>query len=157
MSSVIARSVASTPERTASDTWEEIVRILEPDPTSEARAELAKAAGVACSSIASEATENSPIVMWGGGPRVRVYCVFGDDAVTGDGVNEDPLPRSATDGDWKLSIPCLPEDVPWCRKKLEHVSDRLFARSVDDDVDEDTDTEASARSLTINAEEFLKP
>jgi hypothetical protein len=158
MSTVIARRVASTPLRTASQTWTKIIEILAPDPASTARAELRSAAGVACASISSEATRDAAIVVWGAGPRVRIYCVFDDDAITGDDVNEDVLTRSATDGDWKMSIPCQPEDVSWSSNKLATVSDRISARAPDEDVeDDDTDSTASTPALTINLGEFFKP
>lgn len=154
---VVARRVASTPIRTAAQTWEKIVQILAPDPRSPAREELARAAGVACSSISSEAIKEAPIVVWGGGPHVRVYGVFDEDAITGDGVNEDALSKSPTEGDWRMSIPCLPEDVQWSNGKLSAVTNRISARSLDDDIADETDSASAARSLTINAEEFLKP
>lgn len=158
MSTVVARRVASTPTRTAAQTWEKIVAILAPDPKSDARQELAKAAGVACSSISSEATKDAAIVVWGAGPRARVYCVFDEDAITGDCVSEDPMSKSPTAGDWRMSIPCPPEDVKWSNEKLASVSTRISARSLEDDIEDDESTSASsARSLSINAEEFLKP
>ncbi len=159
MSTVVARRVASTPTRTAAQTWEKIIQILAPDPDSPAREELAKAAGVACSSISSEAIKEAPIVVWGGGPRVRVYGVFDEDAITGDRVNEDALSKSPTEGDWRMSIPCPPEDAKWSSARLSSVSTRIFARSLKDNVNEDQEStsESSARSLSINAEEFLKP
>lgn len=158
MSTVVARRVASTPTRTAALTWDKIIELLAPDAKSDARKELERAAGVACSSISSEATKDAAIVVWGGGPRVRVYCVFDNDAITGDGVSEEPLPKSPTEGDWKMSIPCLPEDVNWGKAKLESVSTRISARSLKDDVEDDESKfESSARSLAINAAEFLKP
>jgi hypothetical protein len=157
MSAVIARRVASTPLRTASQTWTKIIEILAPDPESAARAELRNAAGVACASISSEATRDAAVVVWGAGPRVRIYCVFDDDAITGEDVNEDALPRSATDGDWHMSIPCQTEDVSWSSSKLATVSDRISARAPDEDVEGDTDSSASAPPLTINLGEFFKP
>jgi len=158
MSTVMARRVASTPARTASTTWEKIMSLLAPDPQSDARKEIEKASGVACASISSEATKDAPIVVWGGGPRARVYCVFGDDAITGDNVNEDAFPKSPTEGDWRMSIPCLPEDVKWSGEKLASVSSRIVARSQDDGVqDDDSESKSSARSMSINVEEFLKP
>src|SRR5690349_22714321 len=48
-------------------------------PQSAAREELACAAGVACAAIASEATKDAAFVVWGGGPRVRIYNVFDED------------------------------------------------------------------------------
>jgi len=120
--------------------------------------ELAKATGVACASISSEATKDAAIVVWGGGPRVRVYCIFDEDAITGDGVNENVLATSPTEGDWKMSIPCPPEDLKWSNGKLTSVSTRISARSLEDDVEDDgSESASSARSLSINIEEFLKP
>jgi len=158
VSTVLARRVASTPLRTASQTWERIIEILAPDPRSDARTILRKAAGVACASIASEATRDAAVVVWGAGPRVRVYCIYDDDAVTGDGVNEDRLPKSSTDGDWKMSIPCLAEDVAWSSKQLASVSDRITAHSMEEDVDDDDKAaKGAAPARSINREEFLKP
>jgi hypothetical protein len=154
----MARRVASTPTRTATQTWEKIVEILAPDANSSARNELAAAAGVACASISSEASKDAGIVVWGGGPRVRVYCVFDEDAITGEDVNEDPLPKSPTEGDWKMSIPCPPEDVAWSNSKLAAVSSRISARSLEDDVEEEhSKSAAEASAATINLKEFLKP
>jgi hypothetical protein len=158
MTTVIARRVASTPTRSATQTWAKIVELLAPDPGSAAHKELCAVAGVACSSISSEATKDAPIVVWGGGPRVRVYCVFDDDAITRVGVNEGPLPKSPTEGDWRLSIPCLPEDVEWSRGKLAALSSRITARSVDDEVaDDKAAADAAAPAIGINLGEFLKP
>lgn len=159
MSTVIARSVASSPVRTAAQTWAKIVEIIAPDPQSAARKELAKAEGVACASISAEATKDAAMVVWGGGPRVRVYCVFDDDAVTRDDVNEDALPKSPTDGEWKMSIPCLQEDVEWCRANLAAVSSKISARIVDDDVedgDEQHQAAKAAPAMGINMQEFMK-
>jgi hypothetical protein len=158
MSTIMARRVASTPVRTAAETWEKIALLLAPDPDSDARKELKKAAGVACSSISSEATKDAPLVVWGGGPKVRVYCLFDDDAITGDDANEDALPKSPTEGNWKMSIPCPPEDVKWSSAKLASVSTRISARSLEDDVPDDmAQAESPAQALSINPDEFLKP
>lgn len=157
MSTVIARRVASTPTRTAAQTWEKIVEILAPDLNSDARKELAKASGVACASISSEATGDAAIIVWGNGPRVRVYCVFNEDAITADGVNEDALSKSPTEGDWTMSIPCQPEDVKWSNGTLAAVSSRISARSLEDDLEDDaSESVPSAHSMTINVEEFFK-
>jgi hypothetical protein len=157
MSNVVARRVASTPVRTASQTWTIISEILAPDPNSTAHAELRSVAGVACSSISSEATRDAAIVVWGAGPRVRVYCLFDEDAITGEDVNEDALAKSSTDGDWRMSIPCLPEDVAWSSRQLASLSGRISARSMDEDVKDDESESATATTaLTINAAEFLK-
>jgi hypothetical protein len=157
MSSVVVRRIASTPARTASQAWEKIVELLAPNPKSPARAELLAAAGVACSAISSESTQDDAIVVWGSGPRVRVYCAFGEGSLTGDDVNEDALAKSPTDGDWSMSIPCPSEDVTWSQTKLATFSKRVTARAVGEDVTDETTEASSRRSLAINAEEFLKP
>lgn len=157
MSNVLARRVASTPVRTAAQTWAKIVAIIAPDPQSPAREELAKGAAVACAAIASEAIKDAPIVIWGGGPRVRVYCLFDEDAITQDGVNEDTLPKSPTEGDWRISIPCQAEDVAWSRSNLA-TSSRISARGVDDEIEEEAEASATVANapLSINLAEFLK-
>ncbi len=156
MSTVLARRVASTPVRTAVRTWDRIVGIIAPDPDSAARKELAKVAGTACASIGSEAPKDAPIVIWAGGPRVRVYCLFDDDAITQDGLNEDALPASPTEGNWRMSIPFLADDVAWAGKSLAAASSRISARSVDDEVETDEPVAAAAAPLSINLAEFLK-
>lgn len=158
MSTVMARRVASTPTRTAAQTWQKIVEILTSDAAGESRKELNKAAGVACASISSEATRDAAIVVWGGGPRVRVYCVFDEDAITGDGVSEGALPTSPTEGDWKMSIPCLSEDVAWSKESLAKVSTRITARAPDEEIDEADDSKSTktSSSMAINLSEFLK-
>ncbi|MGO9061256.1 MAG: hypothetical protein ACLQU2_28330 [Candidatus Binataceae bacterium] len=133
------------------------MEIVAPDPESAARKELAKAAGVACATISSEASKDAGIVIWGGGSRVRVYCVFDEDAITGDGVNEDPLPKSATEGDWRMSIPCPPEDIAWSSSKLATVSSRISVRSLEEDVDDEQAKSAAITATTIKLDEFLKP
>jgi hypothetical protein len=95
-------------------------------------------------------------VVFGGGPRVRVYCVFGDDALTGDGVDESPLVATPTDGDWTMSIPCLAEDLNWCRDELASASNRVTARVVGTDVGVRDGASASAEAA-IDIEEFRKP
>ena len=157
MSTVVARRVASTPVRTAALTWEKIVSLVAPDPNSPARAELMKAAGVAYSSISSEATRDAAVVVWGGGPRVRIYCLFDEAAMTGDGLNEDALPKCPTEGDWKMSIPCLPEDVKWSQGALKAATSRELARSMEEDVEDEERPKAEAKAFALNVGEFLKP
>lgn len=156
MSTLFARRVASAPVRTAVQTWAKIVEIVAPNPESPARKELEKVGGMACASIASEAPKEAPIVIWGGGPRVRVYCVFDEDAITQDGINEDALPRSPTTGDWRMSIPFLADDAAWSAASLAAASNRVTARSVGDDVPDEELLAGSATPLNINLAEFLK-
>lgn len=158
MATIISRKIASTPARTASQTWEKIASLLAPNAVSSARTELMRVSGIGASVIASESTGDDAIVVFGSGPRARIYCVFGDDAITGEGVNEDPLPSVPTDDEWAMSIPCPPEDLDWIQKKLKACSERITAREVGSDAPEKTTTKATkAVEATVDLGEFLKP
>lgn len=159
MSTVFARRVTSTPVRTAAQTWDIIAALLAPDPASAERKEIARVAGVACSAIASEAIKDAPIVVWGGGPRLRVYGLFDEDAITGEDANEAALPQSPLQGDWKMSLPCPAEDVSWSNTKLAALSSRITARSVEESVKDDEAEEevaSAAKSGELNFKEFFK-
>jgi len=154
---VIARRVASTPERSVSATWTTIVDILAPDSASTARVELMRVAGVAHATITTEAPANDAFVVWGGGPRVRVYCAFGDDAITGNVVNEDAVRDLPTGSNWKLSIPCLEDDLSWMREQLKTLSSRVSVRAIGADESTDDTKKSSDVSSAFNMQEFLKP
>jgi hypothetical protein len=156
VTTVVSRRVASTPARTASDTWRRIIDILAPDAKSAARTELESIAGVACSSIASEALKDDAVVVQGSGPRVRVYCVFGDDAVSGEDVEEGKLAKTPTGGDWTLSLPCKADDLTWSQAALSRLSSRITARCVGDDVPERSAKLQAAAERAINIEEFRR-
>jgi hypothetical protein len=160
MSTVVARRVASLPERSAPGTWEKVVDILAPDRNDPAREELLKVSGVAASVITAESPTQSAIVMYGGGPRVRVYCVYYDDAIARDGLNETPVATSVTGAGWKLSLPCPADDLEWTLRKLASLSDRVTARAEGEELSEDDNGRAQSSAsnpLTVDKAEFLKP
>jgi hypothetical protein len=151
---VYARRIASVPARSAVETWSAVVELIAPDPSSSARSDLAAAAGIAHSVIASEV--EGPFVLFGEGPRVRVYCVYGDDALLDDDVNENPLPHDPTEGDWHLSMPCPPEDLEWVQRKLVS-STRVSARDENADVDDGGYAESkSPKGLTVDQDAFFR-
>lgn len=127
---VVARTFLSVPERSATETWERIVALIAPDPGSPARRELSAVAGVACSCIADEALAEDPLVVHGVGPRLRVYALYGDDAVDQERAEESALSWVPTDGDWRMSIPCLADDLAWVRSKLAKAATRVTAREL---------------------------
>ena len=161
MSTVISRTAAATPKRSPSATWAVIVDILAPDASDPARAELARVASVGAAVIAAEAPQGDAIVMFGGGPRVRVYCAYGDDALLGSGVNEDAVRQSVTGDGWRLSLPCDADDHDWIRRKLESLSSRVTARKAGEDAPSAERDQSSASSqqgaATLNLGEFFKP
>jgi hypothetical protein len=153
---VLARVVRATPHRSAGEAWEVIVGLLAPNGGA-ARDELMKIAGVATSLIAAQAPKDDKIVVWGGGPRVRMSCTYDEDAITGDDSNETKLARSPTEGDWSMSLPCPEEDQKWVQAALANKSTRITARKLGEKIDTDADEGGSAAAATIDKEAFLRP
>jgi hypothetical protein len=154
--SKVARTVRAIPHRSAGEAWGVIVGLLAPQGGA-ARDEMMRVAGIASSLITAEAPKDDKIVVWGGGPRVHVSCVYGDDAVSGDGAEESKLARSPTEGDWAMSLPCPEEDLSWVQPALAKKSGRITARKLGEKPDTDTDQGGSATSASIDKEAFLRP
>ncbi len=156
---VVVRRVAATPACSAADAWVVIADLVAPRGGG-ARQELDRVAGVATSLIAAEAMRNSPIVIHGVGPRLRLYCLYDEEAILGEGVSEDALPWCPTDGDWAMSFPCPAEDLPWVQKALARVSNRITAR---DQVElgpsgvQEQPAKANSQLGPVDVKAFLRP
>ena len=154
--SVIARRFASIPERTAMATWKAISALLATDSTSDPARELASVAGIASSLITREAM-TAPLVVYGSGPRVRIYCLYNEDAIEGDDANEAPLSFDATAGDWKISLPCPADDLQWVQNSLSAKSTRISARDMTSPVEDDDDSsERETSGSSVDLEAFFK-
>lgn len=156
MTTVGSRTFRSTPQRGAHTTWTAIVDLLTQGKTGSARAELLAVAGVATSVIADQAPKDAAIVVTCDGPRTRIYCVYDDDATAGSEANEDPLGFDPLKGDWRVSLPCLTEDLAWVQGALKQHSNRVTAR--DRDVPFSTEESASAakaQTLVLDPKGFL--
>jgi hypothetical protein len=154
---VVARRFVSIPPRTASATWAAISRLLAPREKSAASTELASIAGIASSLISREAM-TAAIVLYGTGPRVRVYCLYNDDAIDGDDADEMALSFDPTAGDWQMSLPCPSEDLSWVQDALKAKSRRITARDMDTAFDNE-EREASknnAVETVVDLEAFFK-
>ena len=160
MSSVIARRIIATPVRHASEAWATIVNLMAPSRGS-ARTELESVAGIASSLISDEAFQDAPAVVRGKGPRVRFYCIYGEDAISGEDASEAALANVPTEAEWKMSLPCPADDLQWVQAALAKKSTRITARDLSEKVtDEDEDSQgqdASAKAITINREAFFRP
>jgi hypothetical protein len=158
---VVARTFCSIPKRSALETWSAIAEMLAPNRGCEARRELEAVAGIASSLITREAM-TSPIVVYGCGPRVRIYCVYNEDAITGDAANENKLAFDATDGDWHMSLPCPADDLDWVVGALAKKTKRATARDQAEAVESEDSSQAlkaagNDGTSSINMEGFLKP
>lgn len=151
----LARHIISEPVRTASETWKIIVDLLASDANSPARNELLSVAGVASSIIASEAVKDSPIIVYGSGPRIRIYCLYGEDAIVGEDANESELSSNPTAGDWAMSLPCLADDLEWVQNALSKRSKRITARDMNTPV-ENEEPNTTGKSASIDMEAFLR-
>jgi hypothetical protein len=151
----VRRSFVATPKRAAAATWEAIVDIVAPGDSS-ARVELNALTGIAASLIAAEAWCQAPLIVSGVGPQLRIYCLYGEDAILSDDAHEDTLTWSPTDGDWTVEIPCPPEDLEWASAAATEVSARFTV--VDATVKRASEmTEAASEPANeIDAEAFLR-
>lgn len=126
MSTTVARTMNSIPARTASETWRAIVNLIAPSDE-KARNELLEVEGIACSLITDKAM-TAPIIVTGKGPRVRIYCQYDEDAISGDDANESALATNPTDEEWAVSLPCEEVDLGWVHEALQKKSSRITAR-----------------------------
>ncbi len=154
---VVARRLASIPARLASETWLRVIDLVAPTNTS-AQDELRRVTGIASSLITREAMKESPIVVTGNGPRIRLYCVYGEAAIEGEGVNEAALPSSPAESEtWAMSLPCPTDDLSWVNASLKRHSSRVTARDLAETSPPDTEEKTSASEASINLESFLRP
>jgi hypothetical protein len=160
---VVARNFVARPVRTSGETWAAITKLV-CGSDHDAAGEFLKVSGVASSLIEDDMLEDDPFIVIGSkGPRLRVYCLYGERAVSADEQNESTLSWSPTEGGWMGYLPCSSEDLEWVTRTLSKTSSKFKAYDVDEGISggigDDTSTENSQSSgtgLTINAEGFMK-
>lgn len=151
--STVARRIAASPKRTATEVWEVISGLL-CEKSSQAQKELSLITGVAASIISEEVPQNSPLIVKGVGPRVRIYCQYGENALDDENCNEASLPQKPLMDKWKLYLPCNKEDLDWVNNTLKSLSSSVVAydKATEPDIEEDTSKQAG---MTLNKENFL--
>lgn len=153
---IVARRIKATPARSASAAWSVIVNLLAPTANSAARRDLEGIAGIASSLISDEAFKGSPAIIYGNGPRVRVYCLYDEDAFSDETASESALSFVPTENDWRMSLPCLADDLSWVQGALAKITSRVTARDLSASIEEDEDTESqTANALSIDVGAFL--
>lgn len=157
MSAVYQRIIKASPDRLSSEAWKVISALAAPDPKSSARKDLESVAGLAGTIISARYPLNDAIIIYGGGPRIRFYNIYDENAVSGDRAKEDRLPSCPTEGDWKLSFPCGKKDLEWLEKTLEGKSKRFSLRALGETVDtgEESTKNQPQSSVSVNADAFL--
>lgn len=152
---VVRRVFKSTPAREASETWRAITTFLLRNGDGSARAELEAVAGIVSSLIADQSPREAPITVICSGPRTRIYCLYDDDAIGGDDVNEESVTFDPLHGEWSISLPCTAEDLSWTQRALAKHSKRITARDLSTTLAEEAATSSSAAPLTLDTKEFL--
>ncbi len=156
MITVVRRRFRSSPYRDALQTWTAIVDLLTRGQSSQAERELLAVTGIASSIIADRAPEDAPIVVACDGPRTRIYCVYGDDAIDESDGEEAPLGFYALNGNWTVSLPCQKDDLVWVQRALQGVTPRINARDLTSGISSESDGgDGDTTSLEINQEGFL--
>lgn len=153
---VMARQFAAEPRRTAAETWGAIIAVACAE-NQEALALLQAATGVAATLIAEEAFMKRPLVVEGGGVRLRVYCVYGESALLDEDINEAPLASNPFERDgWRCHFPCDSSDLKWVSRKLKEISPSLLTYDVDAEVVPGSDATPSSAKFTIDLEALGK-
>jgi hypothetical protein len=152
--STIARRIRATPERPATEAWGVIVGLIS-EPGSAARKDFDAVSGIAACLIADETPKESPIVVAGVGPRLRIYCLYDEDAVTGEDADETALSWNPTDGKWKMWLPAAREDLDWVQRELAKHGSRIVAYELEKGEPEGAAARPEGRqAIAINVEAF---
>lgn len=114
---VIVRKFSASPEKDAVGVWDAITDLVCHDITAP-RSEFVAVKGGVCSIISDQIVKDHPIVIRGSGPLLRIYCLYGDDAVLGQDVNEDSINWNPFKSDWKVYIPCPKDELSGLRAFL---------------------------------------
>ena len=151
---IIARRFRARPFRTAHETW---IRIRDTicHSNAEAKTEFDFVAGNASSLISDEALKDDPMIVVGSGSRLRVYCIYDDDAISGEDQNEGLLSWNPLSSDWAIHLPCPKEDLLWMKKQLKEKSTRFFVYDATVGYEsEDEQVEKTIDDFSIDAEGF---
>jgi hypothetical protein len=150
--STVARRFLASPVRLSSAAWEAISRVI-CQGDERAAAEFAKISGIASSLINDQIFKDNPLILKNEGPRLRVYCIYGEDAVSGDDKNEDSLSWKPTAKDWHAFLPCSDEEYSEMKGLLKVKSAKFTLYNIEDGVPEAEDTKTSPgaqEAVTVN-------
>ncbi|MFT3980631.1 MAG: hypothetical protein QM687_09195 [Ferruginibacter sp.] len=155
--SVVSRRFAASPARTAAEVWQVIVNIIAADNAA-VKQQLNDITGIVASIISDETPANNPITIIGAGPRLRVYCLFGDDAI-GDDANEAALTWNPFEKSWEAYFPVEEADYDWVSKLLKEKSTQFKAYKAGEKIkaeenEDDVKTESGFNQLSINLDKL---
>jgi hypothetical protein len=149
--STVARYFCSIPARLSSTTWKAISDLVCKCDAA-AATEFAKVSGIASCLINDKLFAENPMVVKNKGPRLRVYCLYGEDAVTGDDKNEEALSWNPTADEWHAFLPCTEEEFDETAAALKAKSVKVSAYNIERGIsdDEGTPAKSEAQATTVD-------
>jgi len=156
--STVVRRFCSIPSRLSSATWKTISDLICQNNFG-AAAEFLKVSGIASSLVNDKLLAENPLVLKNKGPRLRIYCLYDENAITGEDKNEEPLSWRPTAGEWHAFLPCTEEELNETKRALAGKSANFTVYDVKKGIPEgdDGNTE-NANSLrgSVDWEAFKK-
>lgn len=134
--SVIARKFNASPARLPSETWSAIAALI-CGSDGKALAEFAAVIGIGSSLLNDRLFEGDPMVVVSKGPRLRVYCLYGEDAMSGEDASEETLSWKPTEDEWHVFIPCTADELKETTKALKSKSAKFSAYDIEVGLPED--------------------
>jgi len=134
--STVARKFSASPARLASETWSAIAALV-CGSDQKALAEFAAVIGIGSSLLNDQLFEANPMVVISKGPRLRIYCIYGEDAISGEDANEESLSWKPTEEEWHAFLPCTEDELKEITKALKSKSNKFSAYDVDVGLPED--------------------
>lgn len=147
--SVVKRTVVSNPERTSVETWSKITEIV-CGQDSEAKKEFEKVSNVTASLLPEEFLKDNPLVVKGSGAQLRIYCLYGEDAISGEDSNEDSLTWDITSKPWMAYLPCSKEEMSWYENTLSDITGKFKVYDLEKGIDK-----SEYQSNNIKETEFV--
>jgi hypothetical protein len=90
-----------------------------------------------------------PIVIKGTGPRLVIYCLYGEDAMGAD-LDPDKLTWNPTAEGWRMTAPTDAGDVTWMTNMLDARAPRIAVHDVNAPVDDQDDSSRASEALKID-------
>lgn len=134
--SIVARKFNASPARLSSETWKAITTLV-CDSDKKALAEFAAVTGIGSSILNDQLLETNPLVVVSKGPRLRIYCLYGEDAISGEDSDEESLSWKPTNQDWHAFLPCTADELKEVKKALKSKSTKFSAYDIDVGLPED--------------------
>ena len=143
----VRRDVSSIPYRSASETWERIVKLVTGPDSCDVQ-QITNAAGVMGSIITDEHLASRALIIEGVGPQLRIYCRHGMKAIE-ESSEVDSLTWNPTAGDWTMHVPCDAENIAWVRSSLSVSSPRIKVFDIDEPGTDEERNEFDSKSKEV--------